>query len=404
MTTLLTANSPALRSALAAAITALTLGGAVSSVQAQNFPITANQRQTANAVAQRGVPLSELAANAPDSYTIKSGDTLWAISSLFLKSPWRWPELWGMNLSDIKNPHRIYPGQVLFLERKDGLARLRVGTPMGESDMETIKVSPRTRIEPLAANALPTLKPSVIEAFLAEPTVLDAEAVQNAPRIVATQEGRVLLSRGDRAYARGADLTEDRVGQLFRVFRDATPMKDPESGEILGYEAQYVGKATLVRTENSADATAQNTSASPAVVPATIDIVAAKGEMRISDRLLPEPPRALVTYTPRAAAREMTGRIVSVYGSAVVNASQNQVVAINRGSRDGVESGDVLAILKDGAVVVDRTDAKLPSMKLPNERNGLLMVFKTFDRVSYALILDITDGVRVGDRLVSPNR
>jgi hypothetical protein len=404
MTTFLTANSPALRSALAAAIAALTLG-AVSSVQAQNFPITASQRQTANAVAQRGVPLSELAANAPDSYTIKSGDTLWAISSLFLKNPWRWPELWGMNLSDIKNPHRIYPGQVLFLERKDGLARLRVGTPVGsDADMETVKVSPRTRIEPLAANALPTLKPSVIEAFLAEPTVLDAEAVQNAPRIVATQEGRVLLSRGDRAYARGDSLTDDRVGQLFRVFRDATPMKDPETGEILGYEAQYVGKATLVRTENSVDVAEKNGTPTSAVVPATIDIVAAKGEMRINDRLLPEPPRALVTYTPRAAAREMTGRIMSVYGSAVVNASQNQVVAINRGGRDGIESGDVLAILKDGAVVVDKTDAGRPSMKLPNERNGLLMVFKTFDRVSYALILDITDGVRVGDRLVSPSR
>ena len=403
MTTLLTANTPALRSALAATLAALALG-AVGSAQAQNYPITASQRQTANAVAQRGVPLSELAANAPDSYTIKSGDTLWAISSLFLKSPWRWPELWGMNLADIKNPHRIYPGQVLFLERKDGLARLRVGTPVGDTDMETVKVSPRTRVEPLAANALPTLKPSVIEAFLAEPTILDAEGVQTAPRIVSAQEGRVLLSRGDRAYARGASLGEDKVGQLFRVFRDATPMKDPETGEVLGYEAQYVGKATLVRTESSTDITEKNGNASSAIVPATIDIVAAKGEMRVGDRLLPEPPRSLVTYTPRAAAREMTGRILSVYGSAVVNASQNQVVAINRGSRDGIESGDVLAILKDGAVTVDKTDDGRPTMKLPNERNGLLMVFKTFDRVSYALILDITDGVRVGDRLVSPNR
>lgn len=403
MTTLLTANSPALRSALAATLAALALG-AVSSVQAQNFPITTTQRQTANAVAQRGVPLSELAANAPDSYTIKSGDTLWAISSLFLKSPWRWPELWGMNLSDIKNPHRIYPGQVLFLERKDGMARLRVGTPVGEADLETVKVSPRTRIEPLAANALPTLKPSVIEAFLAEPTIMDAETTQNAPRIVSAQEGRVLLSRGDRAYARGTSLSEDRVGSLLRVFRDATPMKDPETGEVLGYEAQYVGKATLVRTESSTDITEKNGDTATAIVPATIDIVAAKGEMRVGDRLLPEPPRTLVTYTPRAAAREMTGRILSVYGSAVVNASQNQVVAINRGSRDGIESGDVLAILKDGAVTVDKTDAGRPAMKLPNERNGLLMVFKTFDRVSYALILDITDGVRVGDRLVSPNR
>lgn len=403
MTTPLTAQTTAPHSTLAAAIVALTLC-AVGNVQAQNYPITASQRQTASEVAQRGVALSELAANAPDSYTIKSGDTLWAISSLFLKSPWRWPELWGMNLADIKNPHRIYPGQVLFLERKDGLARLRVGTPVGDADMETVKVSPRTRIEPLAANALPTLKPSVIEAFLAEPTIMNAETMQSAPRIVSAQEGRVLLSRGDRAYARGTGLTQDMAGNLYRVFRDATPMKDPDTGEILGYEAQYVGKARLVRSESSTEVTEKNGDTTSAVVPATIDIVAAKGEMRISDRLLPEPERAMVTYTPRAVAREMTGRIMSVYGSAVVNASQNQVVAINRGMRDGMESGHVFAILKDGAIRVDKTDPTLPTMKLPNERVGLLMVFKTFDRISYALILDITDGVRVGDRLVSPSR
>src|SRR5574343_657275 len=159
MTTHPTAKTTALLSAMSAAVAALTLAGSVTA-QAQSFPITPAQKQTANEVAQRGIPLSELAANAPDSYTVKSGDTLWAISSLFLKSPWRWPGRWGMNLDEIKNPHRIYPGQILILERKDGLARLRVATPVGDSDMETVKVSPRTRIEPLAANALPTLKPS----------------------------------------------------------------------------------------------------------------------------------------------------------------------------------------------------------------------------------------------------
>lgn len=399
-----TAKSTALRSTISAAIAAMTLVGISSSVQAQNYPITAGQRQTANEVAQRGVPLSELAAGAPDSYTIKSGDTLWAISGLYLKRPWRWPELWGMNLADIKNPHLIYPGQILHLERKDGLARLRLGNPVGSNgdDMATVKVSPRTRIEPLAANALPTLKPSVIEAFLAEPTIMDAETMQNAPRIVSAQEGRVLLSRGDRAYVRGAGLTADVVGNLYRVFRDATPMKDPDTGEILGYEAQYVGKAVLARTESSTEITEKNGDVKTAVVPATIDIVAAKGEMRVSDRLLPEPPRTLMTYTPHAVPSDMTGRILSVYGSAVVNASQNQVVAINRGVRDGVESGHVFGILKDGAVRVDKTDPERATMKLPNERIGLLMVFKTFERVSYALILDITDGVRVGDRLVAP--
>jgi hypothetical protein len=140
------------------------------------------------------------------------------------------------------------------------------------------------------------------------------------------------------------------------------------------------------------------------VVPATIDIISAKEEIRVGDRLLPEPPRQLLTYTPHAPQGKVDGRIVSVYGSAVVNAAQNQVVAINRGTRDGMEVGHVMAILKDGSRVIDKTDPNRQSIKLPDERNGLLMVFRTFDRLSYALILEITDGVRVGDRLSNPQR
>ena len=388
----------------------LAIAGAITStsVAAQNYPVTAAQRDTANQVAQKGVPLSELAANAPDSYTIKRGDTLWDISKLFLKSPWRWPELWGMNLNEIKNPHRIYPGQRLFLERKNGFATLRVG---GEAaapadDSGTIRVSPRVRSESLSDSALPTLRPSLIEAFLAEPIIVDEAGLRAAPRIVSAQENRVLLTRGDRAYARGQDgtpLMDDQSReQMFRIFRNATPLKDPGTGEVLGYEAQYVGKAALVRGESTTQVENRDGEPSSAIVPATIDIVGAKEEMRVGDRMLPEPPRQLQTYTPHAPTGKVEGRIVSVYGSAVVNAAQNQVVVINKGTRDGIESGHVLAILKDGARVVDKTDENRPVMKLPDERNGLLMVFRTFDRLSYALILEITDGVRVGDRLTSP--
>jgi hypothetical protein len=186
------------------------------------------------------------------------------------------------------------------------------------------------------------------------------------------------------------------------VFRTATPLKDPVTGEVLGYEAMYVGKAKLIRSEGTSEVQEANGKTTTAVTPATIDIVAAKEEMREGDRLLPEPPRQLQTYTPRAPDSKMTGRIVSVYGSAVVNAAQNQVVVINRGKRDGIEPGHVMAIQKDGARVVDKQDPVKPLLKLPNERNGLLMVFRTFDRLSYALVLEITDGVQVGDRLTSP--
>lgn len=374
---------------------------------AQNYPVTPQQRATAVQVAQMGVPLSELVANAPDAYTVKQGDTLWAISGVFLKSPWRWPELWGMNLDDIENPHRIYPGQPLYLERSGGRALLRMGqSGTGDVPTQTIKVSPRTRYESMADAAVPTLKNSLIEPFLAEPIVVDENELKSAPRIVAAQEGRVLLTRGDRAYARGQSDTPllEGKGQAreFRVFRNATPLRDPDSGEVLGYEAQYIGKAALIQSESTQESRDKDGKTRHEIIPATIDIVAAKEEMRVGDRLVPEPERVFLSYTPRAPDGQVDGRIISVYGSAVVNASQNQVVVINRGSRNGVQSGHVMAILKDGARLVDKTDPDKPLLKLPDERNGLLMVFKTFEKVSYALILEITAGVKVGDRLANP--
>jgi LysM repeat protein len=396
---------------LAATTLALALAGVLlgSPALAQNFPISADQKATAEKVAQMGVPLSELSPTAPDNYTVKSGDTLWAISGQFLKSPWRWPELWGMNMAEIKNPHRIYPGQQLYLEKKDGRAILRSGTPQttdSSSGVQTVRVSPRVRSQGLADEVITTLKAQFIEPFLAEPVVVDATGLNAAPRIVAAQEGRVLLTRGDRAYVRGpADNTVvDNGGKLpdYRVFRSATPLKDPVTGEVLGYEAQYVGKAKLVRGESSEATTDKDGKAINTLVPATIDIVGAKEEMRVGDRLLPEPERQMLTYAPRAPDTQVDARVVSVYGSSVANAAQNQVVTINRGTKDGMENGHVLAILKDGARLIDKTDPLRPEIKLPNERNGLLMVFRTFERVSYALILEISEGVRVGDRLVNP--
>jgi hypothetical protein len=373
----------------------------------QNFPITEQQRSTATQVAQSGVALSELSPNAPQSYAVKSGDTLWAIAGLFLKNPWRWPELWGMNLSDIKNPHLIYPGQILFLDTSNGRARLSLRAAGADANLPTLRLSPRTRIENLNIGALPTLKSHLIEPFLAEPMIVDELGLSAAARIVAAQDSRVLLTRGDRAYARGNagfELQDDpaKQQQAFRVFRNATPLKDPVSGEVLGYEAQYVGKALLARSETTQSSVDTDGKSRTDIVPATIDIVVAKEEMRVGDRLLPEPPLQLQSYVPHAPTDPVEARIVSIYGSAVVNAAQNQVVSINRGRRDGIESGHVLAIMTDGARLLDKTDAKPTQLKLPDERNGLLMVFRTFEKVSYALILDITHGVKVGDRLVNP--
>lgn len=389
------------------------LGIACFGAQAQDTPVTAGQQATAAKVAQSGVALSDLAPNAPDSYTVRPGDTLWGISGMFLKSPWRWPELWGMNREDIRNPHRIYPGQQLSLERSNGRAVLRTrrGASTG-APSQTVRLSPHARSTSLADSAIPTLSPQAIEPFLAEPLIVNALEFAMAPRIVATPEGRVLLSRSDRAYASGAYVADaigkplsDAEGEPlnYRVFRNAKPLKDPTTQAILGYEAQYVGQAELVRGESTTEVQDKDGKLHIEKVPATIDIVGAKEEMRVGDRLIAEPPRELRSYVPRAPSAPLSGQIVSVYGNAVVFAAENQIVVINRGTKDGLENGHVMAILKDGRRLRDKTDGAQPQMKLPNERNGLLMVFRTFESLSYALVLQVTDTVKVGDRFTNPN-
>jgi LysM domain len=380
------------------------------SAQAQNTPVTVQQRTTAQQVAQTGVPLSELASNAPERHTVVRGDTLWAISGLFLRSPWRWPELWGMNLNDIRNPHRIYPGQVLVLDTSSGRALLRVAGAESGGELPTVRVSPRTRHESLTESVIPPVSLQAIEPFLTEAVVVNEAEFALAPRLVAAQEGRVLLSRGDRAYARslaGADgdsaLSMAR-GQprQFRVFRSATPLKDPTTGEVLGFEAQYVGRVQLVRGEQLNQVPGKDGKPEAEIVPATVDITATKEEMRTGDRLLPEPPRDLSLFVPRAPEQDQSGQIVSVYGSAVTYAGQNQVVAINRGTQHGMAPGHVLAVLKDGQRLQDRTDDQRATIRLPSERNGLMVVFRSFERLSYGLVLQISDGVKVGDRFTNP--
>ena len=383
----------------------------ISAALAAALAVSPSQQRTAAQVASDGVALSELAANAPDSYTVKRGDTLWAISKLFLKSPWRWPELWGMNMAEIKNPHLIYPGQTLYLDKSNGRARLSSKRGGGSAEsLETVKLSPRIRSSNLPDASIPTLQNNLIEPFLTEPIIVEEATLQAAPRFVATQEGRVLLSEGDRAYARSADGATLSIDagkpRDFRVFRNATALKDPGTGEILGYEAQYVGRAKLIRGESVAAIRGSEVKvgevAATEIIPATLDIVRSKEEIRTGDRLLPEPPLELLTYTPRAPATAVEARIVSVYGSAVANVAQNQVVVINRGTKDGMERGHVLAIQTNGQRVVDKTGTGFQDIKLPDERNGLLMVFRPFERVSYALVLNATQAVRVGDWLINP--
>ena len=372
-------------------------GGVAQAVLAQtapNFPITAQQKATASQVAQAGVPLSELAPNAPDSHTVRRGDTLWGISGLFLKSPWRWPELWGMNLEQIRNPHLIFPGQVLYLDKSNGRARLRLGQPLGPNGDS--RLSPRVR-ESDPNDAIATVPVHLLEPFFNEAVIFNnSDELLKAPRVVATQEGRVIVSRGETAYIRGA--TQGR--REFRLFREPKPLRDPATQQVLGYEAVYVGSADLVR--EGAEGTGAD--GKPLVIPSTITITSTRQEAMVGDRLAPVQPRDFDTAVPHAPKSDIAGQIVSMYGEALT-AGQNQIVSINRGTADGVERGHVLALWRDGRIIQDPATgegADKATLKLPDERHGLLYVFRTFDRMSYALILQVQEPVKPGDRFTQP--
>ncbi len=372
----------------AAAGTILGSGGA----SAANYPISPLQRSDAQKVAQSGVALSELAENAPDSYTVKPRDTLWDISKLFLKTPWRWPELWGMNLEQIRNPHLIYPGQILVLDKSSGRARLRMGQAIGDP-AGTTRLSPRVRSSDVGVGAIASIPFHLIEPFLNEAVIFQTNQLETAPRIVATQEGRVLLGRGDIAYVRG-DLGGQRE---YRIFRQPKPLRDPGTNELLGYEANYVGAAEYTRQGE----VRTGSDGKPEIVPATFVVTSIRQEAGIGDRLALMPPREFSNYSPHAPTTDIAGRIVSVYGEAL-QAGSNQIVSLNKGSVDGMERGHVLSLLRDGAKTIDTTDGLRTAIKLPDERQGVLFVFRVFDRMSYALIMSVNDPVKAGDRFSRP--
>jgi len=325
----------------------------------------------------------EFRADAPDSHKVVRGDTLWDISGKFLHNPWCWPQVWGLNRDQIKNPHWIYPGQIVYFDRATG--RLSLGKPVGASGTGgTVRLSPQVRIDGVGQDAVPAIPSGVIEPFLSQPLIVTPEQLLGTPRIVATQEGRVNLAKNDRAYVSG-DLKD---GTAFQVFRPGKPLHDPETKAVIGYEAAYLGSLKLTRAAK-ADHEAH-----------AFMVVSSKEEMTVGDRLLPVPHIPMLNYVPHAPERPLAARIVSVYGG-VTHAGQNQIVSINRGTKDGVDVGTVLEMYRYGVLVKDRTDTK-EMIKLPDEKYGALFVFRVFENISYALVMQVTDSVQVGDVAKSP--
>lgn len=378
---------------------------------------------------------SALQEGAPDQYVVVRGDTLWGISGRFLKDVWRWPELWRMNQEQLKNPHRIFPGDVIVLDREGAEVRLRLvrpedaaavpvpgAPPTPVAPRDTVKLSPRTRAEPLADKAIPAIPPSAIEPFLSRPLVVGRDELDSAPSVLATQENRVAIGAGSVAYAEGLD---SEKGLDWQLFRRGDALIDPDTDETLGYQATYLGEARVIRRGN----------------PATLEITKSAQEIYTGDRLLPAAKeRPTFSYVPRAPAKEVRGRIMSIYPNNVGETGPLGIVALSKGSNDGLEVGHVLAIYRSQSTLryatrmaplygreglsgsdsprayyeerITPRDAPLydrgrritvdEARKLPDERYGLVMVFRTFDRASFGLVMNASRPVEVNDVVTNP--
>ena len=337
------------------------------------------------AVAQpaKSTPPLELAANAPEKHVVVRGDTLWGISGRFLQKPWRWPEIWQLNKEQIRNPHLIYPGDIVYLDMNGGNPRLRIGKAIDGTAGAgaTIKLTPQTRADSLDRSPIPTINAQAIEPFLNRPLIVEEGALDNAPRVMATQDGRVYLAAGDVAYVRGI---KDNTSE-WHVYRNTKPILDPDTRKVLGYEALFVGTG---RIERNGD-------------PATLRLSSVKEEIGVGDRLLPVDKTRTVSFAPRAPDQEMQGKVLHVFRG-VSQAGRNNVISINIGTTQGVEIGHVLAIQSTGRTVLDRESTGREQVKLPNETIGHLMVFRVFNNIAYGLIMDSNTAVEIGATVKKP--
>ena len=326
-------------------------------------------------LAQAAVQLKD---NHPERYTVVKGDTLWGISGRFLREPWKWPELWHAN-PQIANPHLIYPGDTLSLVYVDGQPRLVLDRGASRG---TIKLSPTVRTTPMA-EAIPTIPLEAINSFLLSNRIIDtAEQFQGAPYIVAGNAERVVSGAGDRIYGRGS--FEENM-PAYGIFRQGKTYVDPETGEFLGINADDIGTVDIVEVEGDI---------------ATMHLTRTTQEARIGDRLFPSEERAInSTFMPSSPSTDVDGVILDV-PRGVTQIGQFDVVTLNKGARDGLQDGNVLAVYKTGETVRDRVTGE--NVKIPDERSGLLMVFRTYDKLSYGLILQATRSLAVSDKVRNP--
>jgi hypothetical protein len=322
-----------------------------------------------SAFSQSGSPL---AGDHPDEYVVQAGDTLWDIAATFLKDPWYWPEIWYIN-SDIANPHLIYPGDVLTLVYIDG--QPRITTARGSS----YRLSPEARITPLA-EAITTVPYEAVASFLTSGVVLQKDEIDQLPYLLTTRGDHLIAAAGNDIYVRG---TNEAPGSQFNVVHVGEPLIDPDDDRLVGYQGTLVAEGTLTRGGD----------------PATVSLTDSTQEAKQGDVLIPTSVDVPLNFFPKAPSTDIDGQIMSVAGG-VTQIGQYQVVVVNRGSNDGLAVGDVLTVFQKGDVITDRVAGE--KVTLPDEAAGLVMVFKTYDEIGYALVMRATQALHIHDYVRNP--
>ena len=340
---------------------------------------------TAGAQNPQGIVIAD---KAPTTYTVVKGDTLWAISGKFLKDPWRWPDIWRLNRDQIKNPHLIYPGDVIRLDYVNGQPQLTLSR-------NGVRISPSTRASALDVDVIPSIPPGDIEPYLSKTLITGPDGLANAAEILSGRnQGRMVRGRGDIVYVAGLD---PKGGDYWYIYRAGGPITTFGGSEVLGYESRFIGTARVDKFGELA----------------TARIESANQEVMIGDRLLPAPRETLANYVPRAPDKAIETRILQVPFSNT-ETGRGYIVTLDKGKSDGLEPGNVLAIYRTVDPIVDPRPDKQQSaiqrfldptkvfspavlISPADERTGLMFVFRTFDRVSFAIVLNTTDPVRPGD-------
>lgn len=325
-----------------------------------------------------------LASNAPESYVVKRGDTLWGISKVFLRDPWFWPEIWQVN-PQIKNPHLIYPGDTLRLVYIDGKPHIQLERG------DAAHVQPRVRSQPLDA-AIRSIPYEIVAAFMSKPSVLSADDYKRAPYVLAARDHHVVMAEGNTIYARGfAD--QPPPGSHYNIMRIGEKLKDPDNGEVIGYDGVFTAAAKVTRAGD----------------PTTLILTESGRETVAGDKLFSGNVDVPLDFAPSSPKVKVAGQIIQVHDG-VEMIGQYQVVVINRGARHGLSPGNVLAVYQRGESVPDREKSAFvhnltqfaKNVRLPNERTGTFMVFKVFDRISYGLIMEAKSTIRVMDIVENP--